>query len=89
MNSSSYISKTPILTRSGSAPRTITYTLATAQRTFDYQKPRNKGIELNGNMIKRIHVKEAKEENLFRKIVKRDEPNTLRTMVPELAVKFI
>lgn len=60
----SYLSKNPVLARSGSAPRTITYTLPTSQRTFEYQKPKIKQVELKGNMIKRIQVPEAKEENL-------------------------
>lgn len=69
-----------------SAPRSICYTLPTAERNFDFQTRKKTNIVLQGSSVKKFTVPESKEEERFRKIIKQPEPDTKRTLIPSLNV---
>lgn len=61
----------------------------TGTRTFDFQNPTKYVIELKGKCNPHPRLEETKEQKRFRSIKIHEQPNSKRTIVPDLAVSNI
>lgn len=62
------------------------YSIPTSERKFEYQNPKKTNIELSGKCVQYQRPLVSKEQSNFRSIQIHDQPNSKRTLVPELAV---
>ena len=50
-----------------SAPRTISYSIQTTKRNFEFQNPKvNRSGDLEGNLVKKLTVPESKDEAKYK-----------------------
>ena len=74
------------LTRTGSAPRTICYPFSKIGRRYSYQRPPNEiKPEVTGRGLRHIQPKISEEIKNYRTVNIHPQPNTNRTLIPDLA----
>ena len=74
------------LTRTGSAPRTICYPFSKIVRRYSYQRPPNEiKPEVTGRGLRHIQPKISEEIKNYRTVNLHPQPNTNRTLIPDLA----
>ena len=74
------------LTRTGSAPRTICYPFSKIGRRYSYQRPPNEiKPEVTGRGLRHIQPKISEEIKNYRTVNLYPQPNTNRTLIPDLA----
>ena len=68
--------------------KTVCYSISNSSRNFDYQNPYKTNEDITGRGIRHYATSPSKEMNPFSQRQVYAQPNSKRTLVPELAVRY-
>lgn len=88
--STTYHYRNSMVPRTYTTDHTVYYTLPTSERNFDFQKPQSTTKTISGKELKRVPQRPQSSEQKFigQRVVK-PQPNSKRTLIPELLVYTI